>query len=90
MKLFIFFLFVSLPIQANDEDLLANLVASELRRLRFELANEKRENEELLNKVNDLKEKLNGCENKNTKISDYVNIGLSTIGAIAGGVCATR
>lgn len=76
------------PIQANDEDALVNLIAQELKNLKLENMRQKEENRQLKQQIDDLKEKLNGCENKNIKVSEYLNLGFSTIGAIAGGFCA--
>ena len=76
------------PIQAQDDDALIKLFAQELRNLKLEINRLKEENRQLKQQNDDLKDKLNGCENKNIKVSEYLNLGFSTIGAIAGGFCA--
>jgi len=93
-NLVLFTLILLSPIQASEEDALVNLFAQELRNLKLEITRQKEENRQLkqqndVKQQNDeLKEALNGCENKNIKISEYFNLGFSTIGAIAGGFCA--
>ena len=74
--------------QAQEDDALIKLFAQELRNLKLEISKLKEENRQLTQQNNDLKDKLNGCENKNIKVSEYLNLGFSTIGAIAGGFCA--
>jgi len=87
-NLVLFTLILLSPIQASEEDALVNLFAQELRTLKLEITRQKEENRQLKQQNDELKEALNGCENKNIKISEYFNLGFSTIGAIAGGFCA--
>ena len=87
-NLLLFTLILLSPIQASEEDALVNLFAQELRNLRLEITRLKEENRQLTQQNDELKDKLNGCENKNIKVSEYLNLGFSTIGAIAGGFCA--
>jgi FtsZ-binding cell division protein ZapB len=89
MKNIVFFTLIFLsPIQAQDDDALIKLFAQELRNLKLEINRLKEENRQLTQQNDELKDKLNGCENKNIKVSEYLNLGFSTIGAIAGGFCA--
>lgn len=74
--------------QAQEDDALIKLFAQELRNLKLEINRLKEENRQLTQQNDELKDKLNGCENKNIKVSEYINLGFSTIGAIAGGFCA--
>lgn len=74
--------------QAQEDDALIKLFAQELRNLKLEINRLKEENRQLTQQNDELKDKLNGCENKNIKVSEYLNLGFSTIGAIAGGFCA--
>lgn len=89
MKSTIFFMILLISTtQAQEDDALIKLFAQELRNLKLEISRLKEENRQLKQQNDELKEALNGCENKNTKISEYFNLGFSTIGAIAGGFCA--
>ena len=89
MKRTIFFMILLISTtQAQEDDALIKLFAQELRNLKLEINRLKEENRQLTQQNDELKDKLNGCENKNIKVSEYLNLGFSTIGAIAGGFCA--
>ena len=89
MKRTIFFMILLISTtQAQEDDALIKLFAQELRNLKLEINRLKEENRQLTQQNDELKDKLNGCENKNIKVSEYINLGFSTIGAIAGGFCA--
>ena len=66
-NLVLFTLILLSPIQASEEDALVNLFAQELRNLKLEIARQKDENRQLKQQNDELKEALNGCENKNIK-----------------------
>jgi len=83
-------LFLPMLLYAQDEDNLERYVSSEIRRLRIEATHLKQENQELRNKIEALKEKLDDCEDKNTKASEYITLGTAILGSITGSICAYK
>jgi len=84
------FLLFPLVLNAQEDDALERYLSTEIRKIKLENLRLKQENLELKTKLDNVKEELNGCENKNTKTSEYLNLGFATLGAITGSICAYK